>query len=158
MTAGLTGADAGNYTLVQQTGMSANVTPATLTYRATPAFFWNGQVPGDLNGAVTGLVGGDTLTDATAGVLTWSTPATSASPAGQYAIEGGGLSARNYVFAQAPGNALALRVSHSSAPFVVSNVVAGLQQDDETAPGGNSGASTPHAPDVRIVGSGVRLP
>ncbi len=152
------GVDAGNYSYNATTGTTADITPATLTYRADGASFWTGQVPGDLGGAVTGLVGGDTLTDATAGVLTWSTPATSASPAGQYAIEGGGLSARNYVFAQAPGNALALRVSHSSAPLVVSNVVAGLQQDDETAPGGNSGTSTPDAPDVRIVGSGVRLP
>ncbi|GAA0889280.1 YDG domain-containing protein [Rhodanobacter soli] len=149
------GADAGNYSYNTAAGTTADITPATLTYRADGAFFWTGQIPGDLGGAVTGLVGGDTLIDATDGTLIWSTPATSASPAGQYAIDGSGLSAVNYVFVQAPGNAMALRVANSSVPAVVGAVVAGLQQD-EVAP--DSGVATRRAPDVRVVGGGVRLP
>lgn len=149
------GADAGNYSYNTAAGTTADITPATLTYRADGAFFWTGQIPGELGGAVTGLVGGDTLIDATDGTLIWSTPATSASPAGQYAIDGSGLSAVNYVFVQAPGNAMALRVANSSVPAVVGAVVAGLQQD-EVAP--DSGVVTLRAPDVRIGGGGVRLP
>jgi hypothetical protein len=149
------GADAGNYSYNATADTAADITPATLTYRADDASFWVGQIPGDLGGTVTGLVGGDTLIDATDGTLIWRTPATSASPAGQYAIDGSGLSAVNYVFAQAPGNATALRLANGSAPTVVGTVVAGLQQDEMAS---DSGASTLHAPDVRIVGGGVRLP
>ena len=150
------GADAGNYSFSTTATTTADITPATLTYRADTAFFWAGQMPGDLSGAVTGLVGGDTLADATEGALTWSTPATAASAAGQYAIDGSGLSALNYVFAQAPGNATALSVANGSASTVVSTIVAGLEEQDETLR--DRAPATLHAPNVLIVGGGVRLP
>ena len=148
------GADAGNYSYNTTATTTADVTPATLTYRADIAHFKIGQVPGNLSGAVTGLVGGDTLADATDGTLTWQTPATAASPAGSYAIDGSGLSALNYLFAQAPGNAAALQVVDGSAPRLVVSTVAGLQQ----SPDHTDAAHAPYAPDVRIVNGGVRLP
>jgi len=104
---------------------------------------------------VAGLVGGDTLADATEGALTWQTPATASSPAGLYAIDGGGLSALNYLFEQAPENATALQVAPGSASRVVTTVVAGLQQD-EASP--DDDTSAPYAPSVHIVDGGVRLP
>jgi len=50
--------------------------------------------------------------NATTGTLTFTTPATSASGAGSYAINGSGLTANNgnYTFAQAAGNATALSI------------------------------------------------
>jgi len=104
---------------------------------------------------VTGLVGGESLGEATDGTLTWTTPADSASPAGLYAIDGGGLSALNYLFEQAPENATALQVAPGSASRVVTTVVAGLQQD-EASP--DDDTSAPYAPSVHIVDGGVRLP
>jgi hypothetical protein len=72
-----------------------------------------------------------------------------------YAIDGSGLSALNYLFEQAPDNATALQVASGSASRVVTTIVAGLQQD-ETSP--DDDVNTLHAPPVRIVGGGVRLP
>ncbi|MBB5875236.1 hypothetical protein GGR66_000563 [Xanthomonas sp. 3498] len=148
------GSDANNYSYNSSATTTADVTPATLTYRADIAHFKIGQMPGDLSGAVTGLVGGDTLADATDGTLTWRTPATAASLAGPYAIDGSGLSARNYVFEQAPGNAAALHVVDGSAPRLVVSTVAGLQQ----SPDDTHAVHAPYAPDVHIVDGGVRLP
>ncbi|HUH55832.1 MAG TPA: YDG domain-containing protein, partial [Rhodanobacter sp.] len=157
-----TGTDAGNYSFGTTAGTTADITPATLTYRADPAFFRVGQMPGDLSGAVTGLVDGDTLADATDGTLTWGTSATSASLAGQYAINGSGLSALNYVFAQAPGNASALQLmegepAQSGAPLAVARAVAGLQQQEEDAATGHVPPAS-YAPNIHILGGGVRLP
>jgi hypothetical protein len=148
------GSEANNYSFKTSATTIADVTPATLTYRADTTYFKIGQTPGDLSGAVTGLVGGDTLADATDGMLTWQTPATAVSPAGPYAIDGSGLSALNYLFEQAPGNAAALHVVDGSAPRLVVSTVAGLQQSsDDTA-----AVHAPYAPDVHIVNGGVRLP
>ncbi|WP_144007120.1 caspase family protein, partial [Pelomonas sp. KK5] len=64
-----------------------------------------------LSGSVTGFVGGETQANATSGTLAFVTPATTASPAGSYAINGQGLTAQNYVFVQAAGNATALTLN-----------------------------------------------
>jgi hypothetical protein len=156
------GDDAGNYSYNATANTTATITPATLTYRADGASSWTGQIPGDLSGTVSGLVGGDTLADATEGALTWSTPANAASPAGSYAINGSGLSALNYVFAQAPGNAVALQLMQgeavqSGAPLAVARTVAGLQQQDEDAVAGDA-PHAPYAPSIQILSGGVRLP
>jgi hypothetical protein len=156
------GADAGDYSYNASANTTATIMPATLTYRADGASSWAGQMPGDLNGTVSGLVGGDTLADATEGALTWSTPANAASPAGSYAINGSGLSALNYVFAQAPGNAAALQLMQgeavqSGAPLAVARTVAGLQQQDEDAVAGDA-PHAPYAPSIQILSGGVRLP
>ena len=54
---------------------------------------------------------GETQGSATTGSLAFVTPATSASPAGTYAIDGSGLTATNYTFTQAAGNATALTLN-----------------------------------------------
>jgi len=87
------------------------INPATLTCAATPASFTTGQTPSGLSGAVSGFVAGDGLASSTAGTLAWLTPAGSSSPPGHYAINGSGLTAANYVFAQAAGNATALTLN-----------------------------------------------
>jgi filamentous hemagglutinin family protein len=111
----LGGTSAANYQLAQATGStSAAITPATLTYVAAPATGTAGQAPPPLTGSVTGLLGSDTLASSTTGTLLWSTTATAASLAGSYPITGGGLSALNYAFVQAPGNSTALSLQQPS--------------------------------------------
>ena len=105
----LSGADAGNYSLVLPT-LRAGITPATLTYVADPRTALLGQPITGLTGNVTGLLGGDTLATATSGSLLFTTNATAASGLGQYAINGSGLTAANYSFVQAAGNATALNI------------------------------------------------
>src|SRR5690606_13627639 len=150
------GADAGNYSYNTSATDTADVTPATLTYVAGPTVLFAGPAPDGLTGTVEGLVAGETLDEATDGTLSWTTPATAGSPAGNYAIEGGGLDADNYVFMQAPGNATALILVHAGAPADVTRLVAFLQsatQDDDEDDG-----DTTQAPDITIVEGGVRMP
>ena len=112
----LGGAAAGNYALTQPTGLSANITPATLTYIATPEMVTTGKNPKGLTGTVSGFVAGDTLANSTSGSLAWTTNATAASPAGDYAIDGSGLTAKNYVFVQDPNNVFALGEIYPPVP------------------------------------------
>jgi filamentous hemagglutinin family protein len=112
----LSGAGAGNYVLTQPIGLVANITPATLTYDATPASRTAGQSPTGLSGSVSGFVAGETPANAAAGTLAWTTPANAASRAGQYAIDGSGLTAANYVFVEASGNANALTLQPVAVP------------------------------------------
>ena len=105
---GLAGADAANYSLVAPQGLSAGITPATLQYVAATQVRSVGNTMEGLTGTVTGFVGGDTQPSATQGGLRFTTTAGVASPPGDYAVSGTGLSAGNYVFVQAAGNARAL--------------------------------------------------
>ncbi|MDE2082438.1 MAG: filamentous hemagglutinin N-terminal domain-containing protein, partial [Burkholderiales bacterium] len=108
----LTGPGAGNYVLqASSNDLVASITPATLTYVATPALAFSGSTLGPFSGSVTGFVGSDSLGSATTGNLVFTTSATSASPAGSYPIDGSGLAAVNYSFVQAPGNATALTLA-----------------------------------------------
>jgi hypothetical protein len=108
----LSGADAGNYMLASTSVTTvANITPASLTYVASPASATQGQALPVLTGSVTGFVAGDSLGNSTSGSASWLTSATSSSAPGSYAIDGSGLSATNYVFTQAPGNATALKLA-----------------------------------------------
>ena len=113
----LGGAAAGNYILVQPNGLSANITQATLSYNAALATSVSGTTPSGLSGTVSGFVTGDTLANSTSGVLSWTTSATGSSPAGSYAIDGAGLTAANYSFAQGAANATALTVT--AAPIII---------------------------------------
>jgi hypothetical protein len=65
---------------------------------------------------VSGFVGDDTRSNATSGTPTWIAGASATSAAGQYRINGTGLSATNYVFAQDPSNASALTLLISNRP------------------------------------------
>ena len=144
---------ASNYVLTQPT-LDATISPATLTYVAAPASFLNGQTPAGLTGTVTGFVTGETLAGSTTGSPAWSTTATAASPPGQYAVGGGGLSATNYVFAQATGNDAALTLKPNIPPGPVLDAMAQLESSgDSTAPG-LPAANVP----LHVVEPGVKLP
>ncbi len=107
----LTGADAGNYVLgggINGFPLQASITPATLSYVADRTTATFGSPLPTLTGRVAGLAAGDTLASATTGQLGFTTTATSTSEIGAYPVLGAGLSAANYVFTQAPGNATAL--------------------------------------------------
>ena len=124
---GLSGVDAGNYVIAQPASLTASITPATLTYTAIAATLTAGQSLSGLSGMVSGFVGGDTLASATTGTLAWTTnPGSSVTP-GSHAIDGGGLSAVNYVFVQTPGNATALTLKPGSLPSAVTAAAASLQ-------------------------------
>ena len=116
----LSGADAGNYSISSQSAAStlADITPGILTLVATPIEVFNGQIPGDLSGSVTGFAGNDTLKTATTGTLTWSTSVTSSSPPGIYAIEGKGLSSANYLIRQSSRSLLTIKPSAPPQPVV----------------------------------------
>ncbi len=107
------GSAAVNYTLTQPTGLSANITALTLTYKATAATIAYGTTPSGLSGTLSGFISGESQATATTGTLSFTTTATASSAPGSYAIDGGGLSANhgNYSFAQDAGNATALTIS-----------------------------------------------
>ena len=133
----LGGSGASNYVLSQPDGVTANITPATLTYTATAASGVSGQALPTLTGTLSGFVGGDTQASATTGGLAWNTNATTTSAAGAYAISGGGLTAANYVFNEAPGNATALTIDAApvnSLPFVLSSAQTGVPRTGGAAP------------------------
>jgi gliding motility-associated-like protein len=112
-----TGAHSGNITL-SSTGAtdktiattSSTVTQAVLTYTANTASRAVGATDPTFSGTVTGFVNGENLASATTGTAVWATTATSASTGGSYPINGSGLSATNYSFTQAAGNATALTI------------------------------------------------
>ncbi|WP_079204595.1 YDG domain-containing protein [Pseudomonas sp. CC6-YY-74] len=120
------GADLGNYRISDQGSTAADITRATLTYAATPASFFSGRAPGALSGGVSGFVSGETLAGSTRGAPIWTTAAGINSQPGVYAINGGGLTASNYLFAQAAGNARALTLTPGVATNPVVNVTTQL--------------------------------
>ena len=95
---------------------AVTISKAALLYTATPTSSTAGNTPTGLSGAVSGFVNGETQETAASGTLAWTTPATSASSAGSYAINGSGLNANNYSFSQATGNATALTLAPAPAP------------------------------------------
>jgi filamentous hemagglutinin family protein len=118
----ISGADAPNYSIgaINLTNATSNtvstiangnvgtITHATLVYNADPAVRELGLPVAGLTGNVTGFKGADNVTTATSGTLGWQAIVPVESLPGSYAVEGTGLSAGNYVFTQAPGNATAL--------------------------------------------------
>ncbi len=114
------GLSAGNYVLVQAPGNATayRINPATLLYVADPYSRYVGLLNGLLTGTVTGFRNADTVATATTGSLSFTTTADVLSPVGTYAIDGSGLSAGNYVFEQAPGNAIALEVLGRITPVI----------------------------------------
>ena len=106
-----------NYQVATTIDGSWTVNPAILTYVATPTTRTSGTPNPTFTGTVTGFVNGQTVASATTGALLFSSPATSLSPPGSYAIDGSGLSANNgnYIFVQAAGNATALTLNQAPA-------------------------------------------
>ena len=112
-----------NYVLpTTASGAIGTITPLTLTYVATPTQRYVGQPNPVFSGAVQGFLGSETVATATSGTLAFASPATTLSDSGTYAINGGGLSAANYVFTQSPANAAALLVIQNVSSMVSSVV------------------------------------
>ncbi len=111
---GLT-ANNGDYVFVQAAGNGSALTinPATLTYVATPSSQPYGLSNNSFTGTVTGFVNNQTLASATTGSAAFTSATTASTAAGNYAIDGAGLTANhgNYVFTQAPTNASALTIT-----------------------------------------------
>lgn len=99
-----------NYTITY-TGANFAITPATLTYVADPVSRFANTANPVFSGSVTGFLLKDTLASATTGSLSFTSAATAQSAPGLYGIVGSGLSAGNYVFVQAPANAVALTIN-----------------------------------------------
>jgi filamentous hemagglutinin family protein len=115
---GLAGADAANYTVNATATAPADITPATLTYIATPvSIVVNTPFP-TFAGNVAGFVGTDTQASATSGTLLFATAAPDSSRIGAYAVDGSGLSANfgNYLFVQDARNATALLITPRAVP------------------------------------------
>lgn len=89
-----------------------------LLYVANPASREYGLGNPPFSGTVTGFRPGDTQASATTGTLVFTSPATAGSPVGRYAINGSGLSARNYRLEQAPENATSLTVTPATLTYV----------------------------------------
>ena len=123
----LQGTDAANYVLVQPGNITADIAKASLLLTANAASLTGGRAPDGLRGKVSGLLGSDTLADATSGTLAWTSPATASSPAGNYAITGSGLASADYAFVQAEGNAGALTLTSASLPPPAQAAVVQLQ-------------------------------
>jgi filamentous hemagglutinin family protein len=131
------GLSAANYIFAQAPGNASALTinPATLLYVANTATRAVGDPNPAFSGSVNGFVNGDIRASATSGALVFATPATATSPAGSYAINGSGLLAANYVFAQASGNATALTINPDVAPTPPSVLPATTPQlPDTTSP------------------------
>jgi hypothetical protein len=116
------GLSATNYTFVQAAGNGSafTITPATLTYAASPVGQTYGTAIPALTGTVTGFLGSDTQSSATTGTLAFATPATQYSNVGSYAIDGSGLSATNYTFVQAAGNSTAFTINPATLIYAAS--------------------------------------
>jgi hypothetical protein len=112
------GLNAANYVFVQAAANNTalTITPATLVYLANAATRPMGDANPAFGGSVSGFVNGETLASATSGLLVFTTDAGPTSVPGSYAINGSGLSAANYVFVQAPGNATALTITTPITP------------------------------------------
>jgi len=117
---GLT-ADNGNYVFVQAPGNATayTINPAILTYTADTASRVYGASDPTYDGTVTGMVNGETLSEATSGTASFATTAVSTSNVGSYAINGSGLTAINgdYTFVQASGNATALTINPATLTY-----------------------------------------
>ncbi|MBT9456967.1 MAG: caspase family protein, partial [Burkholderiaceae bacterium] len=166
----LSGADAGNYRAVAP-ALTAGITPASLQYVARPVSKAIGEVLPALNGSVTGFVGGETQQTATSGALSFSSEVDVQTPAGSYAVRGAGLSAQNYGFVQAPGNAAAFTVTGVSptatlnqgatvaasnvltAPLITPSSAAAGLLDLLQAPAAGSPAAAAAAPAAAALGS-----
>jgi filamentous hemagglutinin family protein len=114
------GSDVGNYAItgnflsaagyqIQFVPGTLAITPATLLFTADGAVRYLGFPNPEFTGTVSGFRNGDTIASVFGDTVIWSSPAGPLSPIGYYPVVGG-TSARNYVFAQAEGNATALQV------------------------------------------------
>ena len=104
-----------------------SINPALLTYTANPGTRTYGSINPIFSGSLGGFVNSDTQASATTGIAAFTSPATSSSNVGSYAINGSGLTANfgNYTFTQAPANATALTITSATITNPVVLTLAG---------------------------------
>ena len=128
------GADAGNYSLVQQTGLSADITKAALTVTANNASKTYGDANPTLSTTVSGYVNNESLaTSGVSGTGSATTTATTTTGAGNAVITSGvgTLMASNYDFSNLVNGVLTVqagKVSDSEAVLVVKKVIEEVAQ------------------------------
>jgi hypothetical protein len=171
---GLSGADAGNYTVNATATTTANITPAPLVITANDASRPANTPNPPFSATYSGLVGGETPAVLN-GVLAFSTPATQTSPVGIYPITPYGQSSGNYAISYVDGKLTIQGIPVVTLPVfpleVVSQQAIGAQYTDPTMStevlpglyyvfddGHDSKSGKAPASVVRIVGSGIRLP
>jgi hypothetical protein len=91
----INGKDAGNYNLIQQTGLTADITPAPLHIAANSTTRLYGSSNPLYSATYIGFMSGESATALT-GTLAFATPAIPASNVGSYAIIPSGQSSNNY--------------------------------------------------------------
>ncbi|WP_298152525.1 YDG domain-containing protein [Flavobacterium sp.] len=109
----ITGTDSGNY-ILDTTGFTASINAAVLTYVADAATRVYNTANPVFSGSVTGFVNSENIATATTGTLAFTTSATALSPVAAYSLNGSGLSATNYTFVQASGNATAFTITQAT--------------------------------------------
>ncbi|MCX7293694.1 YDG domain-containing protein, partial [Janthinobacterium sp.] len=92
----LSGADAGNYVVNSTASSTATIAQAALTVKVDNAEKDQGRANPDFSAVYSGLLGGDTLAAEVSGKLAFSTPATTASAAGNYLVSASGQASNNY--------------------------------------------------------------
>jgi hypothetical protein len=102
---GLSGGDAGNYTVNATALTMADITAAALTIQANDASRPFGVPNPPFSATYTGFVGGETPVVLT-GAISFTTPATVFSPAGPYAIVPSGQTSTNYSITYVNGTLL----------------------------------------------------
>ena len=126
----LGGTAAGNYTLTQPSGLSANITPATLSVsgEAVANKVYNGSTAATLSGGtLVGVVSGDTVTLTQAGTFASQNAGTGITVMASDSL--GGTAAGNYTLTQPSG--LTARIT--PAILTVGNVEIATKTDDGTS-------------------------
>ena len=141
----ISGTDAGNYSLAQPTGLTADVTVRPLTAKADDATKIQGASNPAFTASLTGLAAPDTAADLS-GALVFATPANTLSPMGQYAVTPSGYTSTNYAIAfqngvlsittQAPTN-----TSGASLPSGAQGAITNAQAQGGTGAGAGLGGA-----------------
>ena len=120
----LSGADAGNYVVNSTASSTATIAQAALTVKVDNAEKDQGRANPDFSAVYNGLLGGDTLAAEVSGKLAFSTPATTASAAGNYLVSASGQASNNYALNYVDG---VLKVKPTEAlQSAVANVIAAV--------------------------------
>ncbi|PIG26406.1 filamentous hemagglutinin family protein [Janthinobacterium sp. 35] len=152
----LSGTDAGNYVVNTSASTTATISQAALTVKVDNTEKDQGRVNPDFSAGYSGLLGGDTVAAEVSGNLAFSTPATTASVAGNYLVSASGQASNNYalnyvegVLKVKPTEALQSAVASVIAAVAVAPSQGNMVQTDmivsgESAPG--KPAATQEAP------------
>ncbi|WP_454774145.1 YDG domain-containing protein [Janthinobacterium tructae] len=152
----LSGTDAGNYVVNTSASTTATISQAALTVKVDNTEKDQGRVNPDFSAGYSGLLGGDTVAAEVSGNLAFSTPATTASVAGNYLVSASGQASNNYalnyvdgVLKVKPTEALQSAVASVIAAVAVAPSQGNMVQADmivsgEAAPG--KPAATQEAP------------